>query len=178
MTPIEGVPAEKVPGAESSGAAAAAEERDSAELTHVERKLKDEVAELYVLMGTMLVAPVDNLAGRLVVKGADDLAEQWVKLSRSQPSVKRVLKKLVEAGGWSGVVLAHAMIAVPVMANRGMLPDPVAAQIGTLTMISDPDSVPLFTHERWRTLGLIVDNQNGHEPGDERGADAGSNGDS
>lgn len=182
MTPIEGLDQEQVPGAGEpapGSAEAAAADRDAPTLTRDERKLKEEVAELYTTLGMMVVAPIDGLAGRLVVTNADDLAEQWVKLARTQPSVKRVLKKLVEAGGWSGVILAHAMIAVPVLANRGLLPDQAAVPVATMTMMNDPDSVRLFTHDRWRRVGLIVDPDPTAPPrqeGDERGPGAEANG--
>lgn len=174
--PVEPIAEEEIPGGESPAARAAAE-RPESEFTRAEKKLQEEVAELYVLMGTMLVAPVDGLAGRLIVKGADDLAEQWVRLARTQPSVRRVLNRLVEAGGWTGVLMAHAMIAVPVLANRGLLPNQAAVPIATMVMMGDPEAAPLFTHPRWREVGLIVDEQPEYTPGDERGANGNSAGD-
>ena len=82
------------------------------------RKLEQQIAELYATIGMVAVAPLDRLAGTLIVKQADELAEQWVTLAETNPTVKKALQRLVEAGGWGGVVMAHGMILIPVLANR------------------------------------------------------------
>lgn len=128
-------------------------------------KLKEQVAELYATLGMMVVTPIDPLAGHLVAANADDLAEQWVALAETNPTVKKTLQKLVEAGGWGGVVMAHGMIILPVLVNRGAFPDHVAGPIAAATVMQVPTAGPLFTHERFHTpppeSGPHVQ-QNGH----------------
>lgn len=114
------------------------------------RKLQEQLAELYVSIGTMVVTPVDPLAGALFVARSDELAQTWVDLAETNPKVKKALLKLVEAGGWGGVVIAHGMLLFPVLVNRGLFPDHVAVPGAMLTIAQNPEVAPLFTHERFQ----------------------------
>lgn len=117
-------------------------------------KLREQLTDLYVSIGTMVVTPLDRLAGTLMIASAPDLAQTWVDLAETNPAVKRALQKMVEAGGWGGVVIAHGMLLMPVLANRGLFPDHVAQGSAMLTVLQYQESVPtigeLFTHERFR----------------------------
>lgn len=117
------------------------------------KQLHEQLTDLYVSLGTMVITPVDKLAGALFVAQADELAQTWCDLADTNPAVKRALKKLVEAGGWGGVVIAHGMILMPVLANRGLFPDHVASGAAILTMAQYPDTGPLFNHPRWQSNG-------------------------
>lgn len=114
-------------------------------------KLKEQIAELYVTLGIMVVTPLDRLGGHLMAANADEIADQWIALAETNPSVKRTLMKLVEVGGWGGVVMAHATILLPVLANRGLFPDQVAQGTAAMTMLAHPETQPLFTHARFGT---------------------------
>lgn len=114
-------------------------------------QLKGQVAELYVTIGMMVVTPIDRLAGMLIVKQADDIAEQWIELAETNASVKNALLKLVEVGGWGGVVMAHGMILLPVLANRGLFPDQMAQPMAAMTAMQHPETIELFTHPRFKT---------------------------
>lgn len=114
------------------------------------RKLHEQLTELYVSIGTIAITPLDPLAGALFVARSDELAQTWVDLAETNPAVKRALQKLVEAGGWGGVVIAHGMLLFPVLANRGLFPDHVAGGAAMLTQLQNPETAPLFTHPRWK----------------------------
>lgn len=124
-------------------------------------KLKEQLAELYVTLGLVVVTPIDRLGGALLAANADDLAEQWIALAETNPAVKRTLQKLVEVGGWGGVIMAHGMIVLPVLANRGMFPDQVAGGAAAMTMMQHPEVAPLFTHPRFNTERQPEGNGNG-----------------
>lgn len=122
-------------------------------------KLRGQLTELYVSIGTLVVTPVDRLAGALMVAQAEDLAQTWVDLADANPAVKKALQRLVEAGGWGGVVIAHGMLLMPVLANRGMFPDQAAGFAMAGTCLMHPEVTDLFTHPRFHG-----ENGNGAQP--------------
>lgn len=114
------------------------------------KQLHGQLVDLYVSIGTIAVTPIDPLAGALFVARSDELAQTWIDLAETNPKVKKALQKLVEAGGWGGVVIAHGMLLMPVLANRGLFPDHVAGPAAAMTVLQNPEVGPLFTHERFR----------------------------
>lgn len=125
-------------------------------------KLKEQVADLYATIGMVAIAPIDRLAGTLLVNQSEELAEQWIKLAETNPAVKRALNKLVEAGGWGGIIMAHGMIVLPVLANRGMFPDQAANAMAMVTVTQHPEVAPLFNHPRFSETATPVPNGNGN----------------
>lgn len=113
-------------------------------------KLEEGLTELYVTLGTIAVAPFDKLAGTLLVAQAPELAAHWVALAETNPAVKKALLKLVEAGGWGGLIVAHGMVVMPVLANRGAFPDHVANGAAMMTVMQHPETADLFTHARFK----------------------------
>ena len=138
---------------------AAAPERPARRAAPGMRKLHEQVTDLYVTLGTMVVTPIDRLAGYLLVEQAEALAQTWIDLAETNPAVKRALSKLVEAGGWGGVLVAHGMVMMPVLANRGMFPDHIANGIAMGTILTQEDDEArarvqaLFTHSRFNGNG-------------------------
>jgi hypothetical protein len=123
------------------------------------RKLETQLRETYETLAVVAVFPFDNLAGSLLHAKAGELAASWVDLAERDTRVKRTLERLMEATGWGGVVMAHAAIVIPVIANRGMLPDSVAGGAAMLTIMQHPETQQHFTHERWQQ----PENVNGHK---------------
>ncbi len=115
------------------------------------RKLETQLRETYETLAVIAVMPFDQLAGALVHKRAGELAESWIDLAERDSRIKHTLERLMEATGWGGVVATHAAIIIPVLANRGMLPDAVAGGAAAMTLMQFPDLKPYFTHERWNT---------------------------
>jgi hypothetical protein len=125
------------------------------------RKLETQLRELYETLAVVVVAPLDQLGGTLMHKRAGELAEAWVDLAERDPRVKRTLERLLEATGWGGIVAAHVAIVIPVIANRGMLPDGIANGAAAFTLMQNPDLAPLFNHERWSQNASPNGNGNG-----------------
>lgn len=113
-------------------------------------KLREGLTDLYVTIGAVAVTPLDRLAGALLIADAEEIAGEWVALAEKDPAVRKALEKLIQAGGWGSVIMAHGLILLPVLANRGMFPDQVAAGTAVMTVARHKDVAPLFTHERFR----------------------------
>lgn len=68
---------------------------------------------------TMAFDPFD---GQIIMKGAPALSESLIRLAEANPSVRRGLEQFVTAGAWSGVAMAVASIAMPIMMHHRIIP--------------------------------------------------------
>lgn len=125
------------------------------------RKLEGQLRELYETLAVIAISPFDQLAGTLVHHRAGELAEAWIDLAERDARVKKTLERLLEATGWGGIVAIHAAIIIPVIANRGMLPDGIANGAAAITVMQNPDVAPLFNHPRWAQQNTANANGNG-----------------
>lgn len=80
-------------------------------------KIIDALGELYVAVG-FGVSFIDNFDGMTITQASGNLAESWRPLIDNDPKIKKALSKLVEASGWGGVLIAHAMVAAPIVAHH------------------------------------------------------------
>lgn len=85
------------------------------------RGLENSLADLYRGLGFGLNF-VDPLAGMEVANSADALAHSWIVLAESNPKVRKWLMKITTGSGVGGVVIAHAMVAIPIMKRHDVLP--------------------------------------------------------
>lgn len=60
--------------------------------------------------------------GMVITQSANTLAESWRGLLDTNPKVRKYWERTLSAGGMGTVVLAHAMIAMPILRNHGLLP--------------------------------------------------------
>lgn len=63
----------------------------------------------------MLVNPVD---AQVIASNASELAESWRGLLENNPKVRASFMKMMEASGWSTVIMAHLMVALPIFKNH------------------------------------------------------------
>ena len=77
--------------------------------------------ELYVAIGVG-VSFVDGYDGMVIGGNAAKLADSWAKLAENDPKVRKALMKMLAGTSWSGVIFAHAMVAVPIMQHHNMVP--------------------------------------------------------
>jgi len=75
--------------------------------------------KFYYNTGMMLfiVSPED---GTHIAKNADDLGESWRSLLDSDAKLRKRMLTMLEAGGWSQVIVAHVLVAIPIMRNHGV----------------------------------------------------------
>jgi hypothetical protein len=93
------------------------------------------------LIGTVgfAVCMANMTDGTAILNGAPALASALDDLARENPRVRKVLEGLLATGAWSGVAIAAANIAMPILANHDMLP---AVPFAMGSPAPAPDSEP------------------------------------
>lgn len=66
-------------------------------------------------MALMIVNQDD---AKIVAGNASELAESWRSLLENNPKVRASFMKMMEASGWSTVIMAHMMVALPLFRNH------------------------------------------------------------
>jgi hypothetical protein len=84
-------------------------------------QLEVALADLYrsVAFG---VGIFDQFDAMTIAGSADSLAHSWIVLAETDPKVRKFLQKITTGTGWGAVILAHMMIAMPIMINHNALP--------------------------------------------------------
>lgn len=62
----------------------------------------------------------DPVAGMQIAAAANDLAESWTTVLENDTKLRRMMKKMITGGGWSTVILAHLVVALPIMESHGV----------------------------------------------------------
>lgn len=75
------------------------------------------LTNMYTGLG-MTVAMVDQHCGMAIVQSAEDCAQSWEDLARTNPKVRRALLMLLETSDVTKIVIAHAPIMAAVMAHH------------------------------------------------------------
>jgi hypothetical protein len=83
--------------------------------------LEEQLADMYRFVG-MGLSMVDQFDGMTIAASADNLAHSWVVAAETNPKLKKFLIKLTTGTGVGGVILAHALVAFPIMEHHKMLP--------------------------------------------------------
>lgn len=60
--------------------------------------------------------------GAVVSAQAEPFAEAWTELAKTNKDVHKALTMMTTGGVWGGVVAVSASIAIPIMANHGLIP--------------------------------------------------------
>lgn len=102
--------------------------------TPADKKLGAELASAYQGIGLAVIgigiSREDNGVrdtGVSMVNHAEQAAEAWLDLADQNPAVKRALKKFTEASAIGSLVVVHLSMAAPLLADRGVIPAPLAA---------------------------------------------------
>lgn len=90
------------------------------------KAIEDSLVQMYGFLG-MGVAMFDPFAGMTITSDAEKLAASWIVLANSNPKVKKFLQKATTGGGIGAVLIAHAMVAVPIALHHGVLPTRLGA---------------------------------------------------
>lgn len=132
-------------------------ERERAPRSRDMRRLQEQLADAYTQVGIIIGimgGRTGNLAGFILARRADVLSEAWIDLAERDIRVKRAIQSVLQIGGWSGVIAAHASVIMPVAALAGVLPEPVAQKVMLGLAMQDPE---LFSHLTAQTAP-----ENGH----------------
>jgi hypothetical protein len=75
------------------------------------------LTNMYTGLG-MTLAMVDKHCGMAVVESAEDCAQAWEDLAKTNPKVRRAILMLLETSDVTKIVIAHAPIMVAVMSHH------------------------------------------------------------
>ncbi len=81
-----------------------------------------QITDLYlgVAVATTMFAPID---GTIIGENATKLGESWRSLIERDPKVRKFWEKALTGSGYGAVLIAHAMVAIPIMSNHNLLPN-------------------------------------------------------
>ncbi len=94
----------------------------NAPLTPTERRLKESIAEIYVLGAMGATFAGDPTIAVIITEHAERAAEAWVKLARKDARVKSWLNKLTTGSAYGDVILVHVMMVMGILAAKGLVP--------------------------------------------------------
>jgi hypothetical protein len=69
------------------------------------------------------VGMLDQFDGIALAQGADSLAHSWIVLAQTDPKVRKFLQKVTTGSGWGAVILAHALVAMPIVQHHNLTPE-------------------------------------------------------
>jgi hypothetical protein len=98
-----------------------------------------------------------NMAdGSAILAGAPALASALDDLAKENPRVRKVLEGMLATGAWSGVAIAAANIALPILANHDMMPaNPFAMGSPAPAPDSEPEHAPPASESEFGTTGAF-----------------------
>jgi hypothetical protein len=117
-------------------------DRDRPPRSREMRRLQEQLADAYTQVGIILGivgGRTGNVAGFIVARRGDVLAESWIDLAERDIRVKRGIQSILQVGGWSAVVAAHATVVLPIAAMAGVLPEPIAGKVMVGLAMQDPE---------------------------------------
>lgn len=87
-------------------------------------KLEGQVRDFHAQAGTYLGMFMPQLpTGMLLATNADGIAEAWADLAAQDPSVRRVLEKVLAGGAWANVIGTYIVgVFLPTLAYADKLP--------------------------------------------------------
>lgn len=92
------------------------------------QSLEARLTEQLTIMG-MFVGLIDQYDGTVIVAGGPRFAAALTKLARENPSIRKALEMMLEGSAWAEVIVAGGMIALPIAAHHGMLPNQLGQKL-------------------------------------------------
>jgi hypothetical protein len=111
------------------------------ERTRELRAMETQLAELYAqigIYGGMLGGQAGNIGGGIVARNSTQLASAWIDLAEKDASVRAAIRRVLQSGGWAGVIGAHVATILPIAAIAGVLPRDFAQRVFMGLAITDP----------------------------------------
>jgi hypothetical protein len=84
-------------------------------------KIRQGMMEFYLAAGVG-VAFLDQYDGFVIGQNASKLADSWAALAEKDPKVRKALMRMLTGTSWAGVLMAHAMVALPIMQHHNLIP--------------------------------------------------------
>jgi hypothetical protein len=69
------------------------------------------------------VGLLDQFDGMALANGADSLAHSWIVLAQTDPKVRKFLQRITTGSGWGAVILAHTIVALPIIQHHNLIPE-------------------------------------------------------
>lgn len=85
--------------------------------------------EQFTLIG-MGVMAFNEYDGKVVIEGADRMSKAIANLCEKNPKVRKTIERMLVGGSYGEVIIAAGLIAVPIMANHGMMPPGIQKMYG------------------------------------------------
>ena len=83
------------------------------------------IEDFYLQIGMVVgFAPGCQADAMEIAGSAATLAKSWGGLIERDPKVRRMWERILGGSGWGSVVVAHAMVAYPILINHGLVPSP------------------------------------------------------
>lgn len=89
--------------------------------------LISQIKDTYRQLGMMgMFVPKPSLAAdaMIIMNEADKLGESWRGVLERDENIRRMWTKFFTVSGWGTLIAAHAMIALPIMQNHGVIKVP------------------------------------------------------
>lgn len=84
-------------------------------------KIEESLNTQFTMIGTMVYA-FNQYDGTVILQGSPKLASSLASLCEKNPKVRRNIERMLAGGSYGEVIVAAGLIAVPIMANHGLMP--------------------------------------------------------
>jgi len=84
-------------------------------------QLENAIADMY-RTAAFGIGIFDQFDAMAIANSSDKLAKSWITLAESDPKVRKFLEKMVTGTGWGAVIVAHLMVAVPILIHHEKIP--------------------------------------------------------
>ncbi len=128
------------------------------------RKMGDQLAEMYGMAAMAIQSTGNQFEAQIIAQAAQPLAAGWVDLAENNPAVARVIEKLTSGGQWGNVIMSHMMIALPILAHRGIGPAPFVENFRTMNTLQYGVTYEARTPPSPNGAGLFQDTATGEGP--------------
>jgi hypothetical protein len=121
--------------------------------------LRESLTSLYTGASMIAFAFGDPVTTELIQVNSENCVNAWVDLAQKDKRVEQLLMKLTTGSAWGGVVMAHAPIALALMARKGVLPG--GALFGAFNNSEDETPQPTPDYYGVPDEGIVSANGNG-----------------
>lgn len=94
------------------------ERKDTKSSSRVVNQIIESLDKGYFSLGLGVRAffPADGL---LICSKSEELAESWRTVLENDTKLRRKMQQMIKGTGWGAVIVAHAMVALPIMESHG-----------------------------------------------------------